>query len=405
MRRFNFLLVVVLVFPYFSFSQAQKSGATDNDLQLNTITTALPFLSITPDSRAGGMGEAGTALSGNATSVYWNASMLSFAKNRTEVGLSYVPWLRQLTNDISLSYLSGYYKVNNRHSVGGSLRYVSLGSITYTDAGGNKLRDDKPSEFELSGAYAFKLSEKFSVGLTGKYAYSNLTGGSTVGGVDTKPAVAGAADLSFTYFNKDAKIGGSKGAYVFAATINNVGNKVTYSATAKRDFLPMNLKLATSYDARIDSYNRLLVSFELQKLLVPTSPILKADGTIASGKNNDVGVISGMLQSFNDAPGVLNADSTGAVKGTRLKEELSEINIATGLEYWYNDVFAIRSGFFYENKNKGNRRYINFGAGFKYNKLGIDISYLVSLGKNSPLANTLRVTLLYSIGEDKKSTL
>jgi hypothetical protein len=167
----------------------------------------------------------------------------------------------------------------------------------------------------------------------------------------------------------------------------------------------MNLKLATSYDARIDSYNRLLVAFELQKLLVPTSPILKADGTIASGKNNDVGVISGMLQSFNDAPGVLNADSTGAVKGTRLKEELSEINIATGLEYWYNDVFAIRSGFFYENKNKGNRRYINFGAGFKYNKLGIDISYLVSLGKNSPLANTLRVTLLYSIGEDKKSTL
>ena len=138
---------------------------------------------------------------------------------------------------------------------------------------------------------------------------------------------------------------------------------------------------------------------------MPTPPIIKNDGTIVSGKNNDVGVISGMLQSFGDAPGVINADSTGVLKGTRLKEELSEINIATGLEYWYNDVFAIRTGYFYENKNKGNRRYINFGAGFKYNSLGIDISYLLSLGKNSPLANTLRVTLRYTLGEDKKSTL
>ncbi len=406
------LFVVVFISTYSKAQTPNLSGVSKNDLTMNTITTALPFLSITPDSRAGGMGEAGTALSPNSSSVYWNTSMLSFTKKRGEIGMSYVPWLRQLTNDIHLSYLSGYYKVNDKHSIGGSLRYFSLGEITFTDNSGNVIRNDKPSEYEIAGAYAFKLSDKLSVGLNGKFAYSNLTGGLVVGGVNTKAAVAGATDLSFTYFSENARIGSLSGAYTFATTINNVGNKITYSENAKRDFIPMNLKMATSYRADLDKFNNILLAFELQKLLVPTPPIYAKDGSIASGENNDVGVIAGMLQSFHDAPGVIAKDDNGnfiqnsdgtyqIIKGSRLKEELTEINIATGLEYWYNNVFALRTGYFYENKNKGNRKYVNFGAGFKYNNLGIDLSYLISVsGKNSPLANTIRFTLRYTVGDE-----
>lgn len=396
------------------FAQPTGSGVTQNDLQLNTITTAVPFMAITPDSRAGGMGDAGTALSADANSVYWNASLLNFAKEKSEVSLSYTPWLRQLTNDIHLSYLSGYYRVNERNAIGGSLRYFSLGEITFTDASGNVIRDDKPSEFEITGAYAFRLSEKLSIGVNGKFAYSNLTGGLTVAGVNTKAGVVGATDLSFSYYNDDAKIGSTKGVYTFAATINNIGNKVAYSELATRDFIPMNLKIGNSFKAEFDKYNNLAVCFDLQKLLVPTPAIYDfygGDNMLISGRNSDVGVISGMLQSFYDAPGTPIEDADGnyiqnsdgsfqVAKGTKLKEELAEVNLALGLEYWYNNVLAIRSGVFYESKVKGNRQYFNAGVGFKYNKFGVDISYLASLnGRQSPLANTLRFTLRFTLGD------
>ena len=222
-----FLAAILISLSFTGFAQPTGgSGVTDDDLQLNTITTALPFMSITPDSRAGGMGDAGTALSPSSTSVYWNTSILSFSDQNSEISLSYTPWLRQLTNDIHLSYLSGYYKINKSHTIGGALRYFSLGEITFTDASGNVIRDDKPSEFELTGAYAFRLSNRTSLGINGKFAYSNLTGGLTVGGVNTKPGVVGAADISFTYYNDDAKIGKTDGVYTFATTINNIGNKV-----------------------------------------------------------------------------------------------------------------------------------------------------------------------------------
>ena len=205
------------------------SGVTNDDLQLNTITTALPFLSITPDSRAGAMGDAGTALSASSSSLYWNTSMLNFAEQKSEISVSYTPWLRQLTNDIHLSYVSGYYKLNDRHSVGGSLRYFSLGEITFTSESGDVIRDDKPAEFEFVGGYAFKTSARTSVGLNGKFAYSNLTGGLPVAGVTTKAGIAGAADISFTFLDDDSRIGNLKGEYTFATTINNIGNKVKYT--------------------------------------------------------------------------------------------------------------------------------------------------------------------------------
>jgi hypothetical protein len=318
--------------------------------------------------------------------------------------------------------------LNERHSIGGALRYFSLGEITFTSDQGDIIRDDRPSEFELTGGYAFRTSERTSVGLNGKFAYSNLTGGLPVAGTATKPGVVGAADISFTYRNDDAKIGSTRGVYTFAATINNIGNKVQYSnvgSNSPGDFIPMNLKIGNSFLAEFDKYNNLVFSVDIQRLLVPTPAFYVLEGTqgvpddndgisneyvLLSGRSNDVGVIAGMIQSFYDAPGVLATDEAGnyiqnadgtyeVVSGSRLKEELSEINVALGLEYWYNNLFALRGGFFYESKNKGARQFFNFGVGFKYNRFGIDISYLAALQRQNPLANTLRFTLSMSLGE------
>ena len=399
------------------FALAQPTGVNDpsqldGKLGLNTITTALPFMSITPDSRAGGMGDAGTALSPSSLSIYWNTSNLIFAKEKAEIGLSYVPWLRQLTNDIHLSYLSGYSQLGDRHVVGGSLRFFSLGSITFTTDDAQIIREDKPSEYELTGAYGFRLSEKMAIGVNGKFAYSNLTGGLTVGGIDSKPAIAGAADLSFTYFNEDAKFFGRRGSYTFGATINNIGNKVSYSSAAVRDFIPANLKIGNAFTLEFDDFNALTWSIDVQKLLVPTPPrTVSSTGAILAGQSSDVGTIAGMIQSFYDAPGALLKDDNGdklynddgteqIVKGSKLKEELNEIMIATGFEYWYNYLFALRAGIFYEAATKGNRQFYNAGVGLKYNAFLIDISYLGSLnGRNSPLANTLRFTMRLTLGK------
>lgn len=389
------------------------SGVTDKDLQLNTITTAMPFLSITPDSRAGAMGDAGTALSANSHSIYWNTAMLNFAKDDAEISVSYTPWLRQLTNDMHLSYVSGYKRLGDRHAVTGALRYFSLGQITFTDNAGNKLRDDTPNEFEIVGGYAFKLAERFSIGVNGKFAYSNLTGGSVIPGNTIKPGIAGATDISFIYFNDEAELGQRNGTLSLGATINNIGNKISYTdvANAQRDFLPMNLKLGGSYLMEFDKFNSLTWALDFQKLLVPTPPIKDpVTGQIISGKNNNVGVITGMIQSFGDAPGQVEKDAQGnyaqnadgsykVVKGSKFREELREINIATGLEYWYNNMFAIRGGFFYENYTKGSRQYFNAGVGLKYKIIGIDISYLAALRQGNPLANTVRFTLRFQIGK------
>lgn len=410
-----------VIFSFVAMSTFAQDGVTDDQLQLNTITTAVPFMSITPDSRAGAMGDAGTALSASSTSLYWNTSMLNFAEEKSAISISYTPWLRKLTNDIHLSYLSGYYKINDRHAIGGALRYFNLGEITFTDESANVIREDKPNEFEITGGYAFRLSDKMSVGINGKFIYSNLTGGLPVAGVETKPGVAGATDISFTYSSDEAKIGSTKGTYNFAATINNVGNKIAYSSASSgfRDFLPMNLKIGNAFVADFDEYNKVTFSVDVQKLLVPTPPtyeVINGERVRIAGRENNVGVISGMLQSFYDAPGVVLTDEVSGdylqnddgsyqiKKGSRFLEELTEINLAAGMEWWYNEVFAIRGGFFYEHNNKGARQFFNLGAGFKYNKFGIDISYLAALKRNNPLANTLRFTLRMALGGTESSS-
>ena len=407
----QFFLGLTLILPIAAFAQPSGgSGVTDDQLQLNTITTSMPFLAIVPESRGGAMGDAGTALSANSTSIFWNTAMLNFAEDDAELSISYTPWLRKLTNDISLSYLSGYKRIDQRQAVTASLRYFSLGEITYTDASANKIRDDKPSEFEVAGGYAFKLSPRQSIGVNGKFAYSNLTGGMVVAGVTTKAGVAGIADLSYAFRNDDINWFKKRGVYALGISINNIGNKIAYSETSRRDFLPMNLKIGQAYTADLDKYNRITYSLEFQKLLVPTPPIYDTSGIIA-GRDNNVGVIAGMVQSFYDAPGtvvtdangdyVFNSDGTASiVKGSRFKEELTEINIATGLEYWYSNVFALRGGFFYEASNKGDRKFFTAGVAFQYNIFGIDISYLASLKRDNPLANTVRFTLRFKLGQN-----
>ncbi len=406
----NFHKVVFLSFlaPIVAFGQG--SGVTDEQLQLNTITTSMPFLSITPESRGGAMGEAGTALSANSTSIFWNTAMLNFADDDAEISVSYTPWLRKLTNDIHLSYLSGYKRLGTKQAIAASLRYFSLGEITFTDANAQFIREDKPNEFELALGYAFRLAEKHSIGINGKFAYSNLTGGLVVAGAQTKAGIAGIADISYAYRNDDMKWFDKRGVYSLGVTLNNIGNKIAYSETQRRDFLPMNLKIGNAYTIEVDKYNTFTYSLDLQKLLVPT-PGLYDNGQLIAGKTSDVGVIAGLVQSFYDAPGVVSVDDNGdyiqnadgsyaVVKGTRLKEELTEINIATGFEYWYANSFAIRGGFFYENRNKGDRKYFTAGIALQYNLFGVDISYLAALKRDNPLANTLRFTLRFKLGED-----
>ncbi len=412
------LLIFTLFVSSLSFSQAGGQGVTQNDIQLNTITTALPFLGINPDSRSGAMGDAGTALSPNSSSTMWNTAMLNFADAKSEIGVSYTPWLRQLTNDMHLSYLSGYARVGQRHVIGGALRYFSLGEITFTDNAGNYIREFKPNEFELTLAYAFKLSEKHSIGVNGKFAYSNLTGGLVTQGTETKAAVAGIADISYAYRTEDINWFKVNGVYSFGLVIANVGNKVAYSANARRDFLPTTLRIGNAYTAKIDKYNSLTVSVDVSKLLVPTPPVyatIDGERTLISGKSNDVGVIAGMVQSFYDAPGrvikddngdpIDNGDGTYQVKkGSKFGEEMREIMIGSGLEYWYNNIFAVRAGYFYENVSKGGRQFFTMGVGFKYNIFSFDFSYLAALKRNNPLANTMRFTLRFTLGEKADDT-
>lgn len=407
------LLIFTFFVSSFSFSQGGGQGVTQNDIQLNTITTALPFLGINPDSRSGAMGDAGTALSPNSSSTMWNTAMLNFSKSKSEIGVSYTPWLRQLTNDMHLSYLSGYARVGERHVVGGALRYFSLGEITFTDQAGGYIREFKPNEFELTLSYAFKLAEKHSIGVNGKFAYSNLTGGLVTAGTETKAAIAGIADISYAYRTEDIEWFKVPGVYSLGVVIANVGNKVAYSANARRDFLPTSLRIGNAYTAKIDKYNSLTVSVDVSKLLVPTPPVyanVNGETTLISGKNNDVGVIAGMIQSFYDAPGrvlkddngdpIDNGDGTFQVKkGSKFGEEMREIMIGSGLEYWYNDIFAVRGGYFYENISKGGRQFFTMGIGFKYNIFSFDFSYLAAMKRNNPLANTMRFTLRFTLGD------
>ncbi|CAG5080324.1 type IX secretion system outer membrane channel protein PorV [Parvicella tangerina] len=404
-----------------SFGQISTGNLTgESGQQINTITTAVPFLLIAPDSRSSAMGDAGVALSPDANATHWNAAKLSFIDDKDDFGVSvsYSPWLRQLVNDINLAYLSGYKKIDRNSAIGVSMRYFSLGNITFTDITGNTIRDFKPNEFAFDVAYSRKLSEKFGTAVALRYINSNLTGGISTTGGQTQAGRSVAADVSLFYEGDEFEMGEIPANLNFGLNVSNIGAKMAYTDNADKDFIPTNLRIGGALNMDIDEYNKLTFAVDANKLLVPTQPIYQLEGgqvvtdgdgnpIIFSGKDPNVGTAAGMFQSFIDAPGVViyEGDSTSASvqSGSKFKEELNEINLSVGAEYWYSDIFAVRAGYFHEHWSKGNRRFISLGAGVKYQALQLDLSYLLSLTQNSPIANTVRFTLKFAFGKTSES--
>ena len=366
---------------------------------LNTITTAVPFLLISPDSRSGAMGDVGVATTPDASSMHWNPAKLSFTRDDIGISVSIVPWLRELVPDINLQYIGGYYKLNENEAIGYELRYFSLGDITFTDISGNVIGQYKPNEMAIGSAYSRKLSRNFSLAISGRYIYSNLTGGQSAGGTETVAGQSIATDVS-TFYTKPISIANKKSDLSFGMNISNIGNKISYTETITRDFIPINLRLGTDLTTKMDDYNKISLSFDLNKLLVPSPPLYNNDGEMIAGKDPNVAVVEGMFQSFGDAPGEID-ENGNPVPGSIFKEEMREINISTGFEYWYANQFALRAGYFHEHDTKGGRKYLTFGSGVKYNVFALDFSYLIStsnIGGSNPLANTMRFTLVFDLG-------
>ncbi|HKC67110.1 MAG TPA: type IX secretion system outer membrane channel protein PorV [Bacteroidia bacterium] len=385
--------------------QSYSQGINYNKGGLSTITTAVPFLLITPDARAGGMGDVGAASSPDANSMYWNPSKYAFADKDFGASMSYTPWLRALVPDISLTSVAGYKKLNKMAALGASLRYFTLGSVQFTDNTGNAIGTYKPNEFAFDLGYSQKLSQHFSVGIAFRYINSNLTNSIPLPGssTTTHPGRAFAVDMSCYYHSKKLDVGEKKGEASFGVDISNIGNKISYTNNAdesSQSFLPTQLRIGGGFKLHLDEYNTITFLADVTKLLVPSPPIWQLDAQgnripdgngsylIEKGKDPYRPIVPGMLGSFTDSP-------NGAIG------ELQEIRASGGLEYWYNNLLAFRTGYYYENKYQGNRQYVTFGLGVKYSVFSIDMSYLTPLTQRNPLQNTLRFTLLFDFAAFK----
>ncbi len=366
--------------------------------QINTITTAVPFLRISPDARSGAMGDAGIAISPDANAQYWNIGKLPFSTKNYGVALTYTPWLKDLVPDIFLAYISGYAKFGKEgayQTVSGSLRYFSLGDITYTQDGINPTGTGKPREFSLDLGYARQLSPYLSTGVSLRYIHSSIASGlAGTQGADYKPASTAAGDVGI-YYTKTREINEfKKNTFSMGLVISNLGGKISYSSTRK-DFIPINLGIGAAYTAQVDEYNKITFALDINKLLVPTPLDSNSiSGHAPSYYYPDKTVVSGVLGSFSDAPG-------GA------SEEFKEIDFSAGLEYWYQDQFAVRAGYFYEDPTKGDRKYFTVGLGARYNIFTLNASYLVPSGSGvtrNPLSNTLRFTLSFDFDKIDKGT-
>ncbi|HTM98422.1 MAG TPA: type IX secretion system outer membrane channel protein PorV [Pedobacter sp.] len=368
-------------------AQVVQPGTQTNGSQANNVSAAVPFLLITPDARAGGMGEAGVAIQPDANAMAINPAKLAFLDRPYGFSASYSPWLKSLVPDINLAYISGFIKLNDVSTIGSSLRYFSLGQIQLTDESQQDLGIYSPNEFAFDATYARRFGEEFSLGTTFRFIYSNLTSGQFSAGQQTKAGTAFAADVS-AYYKKPTVIFNKDAIFSLGANISNIGTKVSYVDGGDRYFLPTNLKLGAASTFIIDDYNQFTFALDFNKLLVPTQPIRDANGKIISGKDPDRSVPGGIFGSFGDAPGGFS-------------EEIKEVSVALGAEYWYNQQFALRAGYFYETPEKGDRRYFTLGAGLKYNIFNIDFAYLLANPQKSPLANTLRFSLLFNFGNTK----
>ena len=358
--------------------------------EFNPITTGVTSLNIAPDARGASMGDIGAATDPDVNSQYWNASKYAFAYSSAGVSLSYTPWLRKLVNDIALLNLAGYWKFGSEdnQAISASLRYFTLGEIATTDNEGNALSSVNPYEMSFDVGYSRKLSEKFSMGVVLRYIYSNLGYSDAASGEMLSGASAFAADIS-GYYTTYPIIGRNECQWSFGFNISNIGSKVSYDGGNSPAFLPTNLKLGTTFVFPLADYHNLALSVDLNKLLVPAKPRrddYEDNVTYEEALQdwNDMSPISGIFNSFSDAPGGFG-------------EELKEINFSIGAEYNYNQQFFLRGGYYYENAMKGNRKYFGLGAGFALNVIRLDAAYMIATAQSSPLDQTLRFTLSFDM--------
>ncbi len=375
-----------LLFVLVASSSAILAQAQTSDL--NVVTSAVPFLRISPDARAGGMGDVGIATTPDANSGYWNLAKTPFNKAKSGVSFTYTPWLKDLgLNDVYLASGTGYYKISDDEALSATLRYFSLGNIQFTDFAGNTLASFRPNELSLDFGYSRKLKENLSLGVALRYIRSSLANGDpNNSGVVYKPGSAFAGDISL-YHDGTTKEGSG---FNYGIVLSNLGSKIGYTNDANnKDYIPANLGIGVAYTSVFDETNKLTFALDANRLLVPTPPLATGNtstdsASLASYRNKSV--ISSYFSSFGDAGGFGN--------------ELKKFQVSLGAEYVYNDQFAVRAGYFYENVSQGNRKYFTFGAGLKYNVIGINFSYLVPSGQGitrNPLSNTLRFGITFDL--------
>ncbi|PWU01741.1 MAG: hypothetical protein C5B52_06890 [Bacteroidetes bacterium] len=357
---------------------------------INVVTTAVPFLRISPDARAGGMGDVGTATSADANSQFYNVAKYPFNKNPGGISLTYTPWLKDLgLTDVYLASLAGYYKLDDQQVISASLRYFSLGNIQFTDALGNDLNSFRPRELGVDVGYSRKLSDVLSLGVALRYINSNLAGGAAVNGVSYKAGNAVAGDIGLFY----QKYNESGQGWNFGVAMTNLGSKIGYTDDAtQKDYLPANFSIGAGHTWVFNEVNKFTMNLEINKLMVPTPPTSTGDYSKDSAAIADYrskGVVGSWFSSFADG------------------DDLKELAFSFGAEYWYNDQFAVRGGYYYEDKSKGNRKYFTMGVGLKYNMLGLNFSYLIPSGNGvnrNPLSNTLRFSLIFDINGAENSS-
>ena len=363
----NLLALCFLVFLFVSAS-AQSSIN-------NPISTAVPSLSIAPDARAGGMGDVGAATSPDINSQYWNPSKYVFMESDAGVSVSYTPWLRKLVDAIDLGYLSGYYKLDQNQAISASLRYFSLGDITLFDEYAVMQGSAHPNEFSVDAAYSRKFSDKFSGAVALRFIYSDLGNGTANN--EIYPGMTVAADVS-TYYKTPISLQTIDGNLALGLNISNIGGKISYDDGNTSNFIPTNMRLGGSFEYPMDNYNKLSISADVNKLLVPTQ------NSMTEQEYTNLSPISGIFKSFSDAPG-------------GFKEEMQEVMWSIGAEYAYNNQFFVRGGYYNESQYKGNRKYFTAGAGFKLNVFTLDAGYVISTSQSNPLDQTLRISLSFDL--------
>ncbi|MDR1371704.1 MAG: type IX secretion system outer membrane channel protein PorV [Dysgonamonadaceae bacterium] len=386
MRQIKFIVALLLLIGCSCFAKAQPDE--DAASYFNPIRYAVPTLVIAPDARAGSMGDVGAATEPDVYSQHWNPAKYAFAYSKAGIALTYTPWLRKIVDDINLGYLVGYYKLGeeDRHALSGSLRYFSIGEIHMTGASpDDDMGTVSPYEMTADVMYSLKLNENFSMAAGLRFIYSDL-GASAAGNNGITPGSAWAGDIA-GYYNKYVMLGNSECMLGLGFDISNIGSKLSYNGAITNEFLPANLRLGASLLAPLDDYNTISFNLDINKFLIPTPPLRSSDEIEQQRQwreYNDQSPIAGIFKSFSDAPG-------------GFKEELQELRGGLGIEYGYDNKFFIRSGYFYENPNKGNFRYFTAGAGFKMEVLQLDVAYLISTTPSNPLDQTLRFSLSFDM--------